>query len=302
MIEDLSLSRSSRAAFLAIFGGSLALGLALASGSSRADAAESSVATVAAHKGLTLAGARSLIAAGEEEARIRHTTGAIAIVDEGGNLIAVDRLDGTFAAGPNIATGKARTAAHFRKPTRFFEDVIAKGRTAMTALPDFTPLAGGIPLFVDGELVGAVGVSGAASAKEDEELAEVAAKALGRPASAVHLIDKATVTAAFAKGEPLLETADYKIHASHRDHAGKAEIHAADTDILYMLSGSATLVTGGSVVDPVTVEPGEIRGGAIKGGERRLLAAGDVVVVPKGTPHWFASVSGPIDYYAVKVH
>ena len=257
---------------------------------------------IATHKALTLDGARALVTAAQKVARERHTTGAVAVVDEGGNLIALDRLDGTFAAAANIAIGKARTAAQFKKPTRFFEDVIAKGRTAMTALPDFTPLGGGLPLTVDGQVVGAVGVSGAASAKEDEELAAIAAAALpAGPTAGVRLIDKQRVSAAFQKGEPLVETTDYKVHASHRSAAGKSEVHTDETDILYVLSGSATLVTGGTVVDPVTVEPGEIRGSAIKGGDRRQLVAGDVVIVPKGTPHWFQSVPGPIDYYAVKV-
>jgi len=211
---------------------------------------------IATRKALTLDGARGLIAAAQKVARERHTTGAVAVVDEGGNLIALDRLDGTFAAASSIALGKARTAAQFKKPTRFFEDVIAKGRTAMTALPDFTPLGGGLPLTVDGQVVGAVGVSGAASAKEDEELAAVAAAALpAGPTASVRLIDKQRVSAAFQKGEPLVETADYKVHASHRNSAGKSEVHTEETDILYMLSGSATLITGGAVVDPVTVEP-----------------------------------------------
>jgi glc operon protein GlcG len=276
---------------------SLALGLAWA----RFAHAEPAVTT---RKTLTLDGARDLIAAAQKVARARHTTGAVAVVDEGGNLVALDRLDGTFAVASGIAFGKARTAAQFKKPTRFFEDVIAKGRTAMTALPDFTPLGGGLPLIVDGQIVGAVGVSGAASAKEDEELAAVAAAALpgGAASAAVRVIDKDRVSAAFKKGEPLVETSDYKVHASHRDASGKSEVHTDDTDILYVLSGSATFVTGGDMVDPVTVGPGEIRGAGIKGGQRRSLAAGDVVIVPKGTPHWFEKVPGPIDYYAVKVH
>jgi glc operon protein GlcG len=151
-------------------------------------------------------------------------------------------------------------------------------------------------------VVGAVGVSGAASAKEDEELAEVAARAFGNHTDVVHLIEKSTVAAAFQKGQPLLETADYKVHASHREGAGKVEIHTSDTDILYVLSGTATFITGGTIVDPVTIEPGEIRGASLKGGDKRQLVAGDVVVVPKGIPHWFQTVPGPMDYYAVKVH
>jgi glc operon protein GlcG len=130
-------------------------------------------------RGLTLEGARKVIAATVAEAKGKNAPGgAIAVVDEGGNLIAVERLDNTFAAGANISIGKARTAVLFKKPTKFFEDVINKGRTAMTTLNDFTPLQGGIPIIVDGQIVGAVGVSGAASAQQDEELAIAGANAL----------------------------------------------------------------------------------------------------------------------------
>jgi glc operon protein GlcG len=109
---------------------------------------------------LTLDGAKRVIAAAVAEAKSKNAPGgAIAVVDEGGNLIAVERLDNTFAAGANISTGKARTAVLFQKPTKFFEDVINKGRTAMTTLNDFTPLQGGIPIMVDGQIVGAVGVA-----------------------------------------------------------------------------------------------------------------------------------------------
>src|SRR6266496_4158881 len=130
-------------------------------------------------KALTLDGAKKVIAAAVAEAKSKNAPGgAIAVVDEGGNLIAVERLDNTFAAGANISIGKARTAVLFKRPTKFFEDVINKGRTAMTTLNDFTPLQGGIPIIVDGQIIGAVGVSGAASAQQDEELAIAGAKAL----------------------------------------------------------------------------------------------------------------------------
>jgi glc operon protein GlcG len=82
------------------------------------------------------------------------------------------------AAGANISIGKARTAAIFKKPTKKFEDIINKGRTAMATLPDFTPLQGGVPIIVGGQIIGAVGVSGAASAQQDEELAMAGASAL----------------------------------------------------------------------------------------------------------------------------
>jgi glc operon protein GlcG len=123
-------------------------------------------------KGLTLDGAKKVIAAAVAEAKNKNAPGgAIAVVDEGGNLVALERLDNTFAAGANISIGKARTAVLFKRPTKFFEDAINKGRIAMTTLDDFTPLQGGIPLVVDAQVIGAVGVSGAASAEQDDELA-----------------------------------------------------------------------------------------------------------------------------------
>ena len=98
--------------------------------------------SVTTKKTLTLDGAKKAIAAAVAEARKSNATGVVAVVDDGGNLMALERLDGTFAAGANISIGKARTAVLFKKPTRFFEDVIGKGRTAMVAV-DFTPLQGG---------------------------------------------------------------------------------------------------------------------------------------------------------------
>lgn len=137
-------------------------------------------------KALNLEGAKKVIAAAVAEAKSKNAPGgAIAVVDEGGNLVAVERLDGTFAAGANISIGKARTAVLFMRPTKFFEDVINKGRAAMTTLNDFTPLQGGIPIVVDGQIIGAVGVSGAASAQQDEELAIAGAKALATSSAQV---------------------------------------------------------------------------------------------------------------------
>ena len=136
-------------------------------------------------KTLTLDGAERVIAAAKAKAQeLKSPGGVIAVVDAGGNLMALARLDGTFAAGANISIGKARTAVLFQKPTKVFEDIINKGRTAMAALPDsfFTPLQGGIPVVLDGQIIGGVGVSGASSAAQDEELAiagSEAAKAFG---------------------------------------------------------------------------------------------------------------------------
>src|SRR5258708_7277522 len=99
-------------------------------------------AQVADKKALTLDGAKKVMAAAQAEAKKSNSTGVIAIVDDGGNLIELERLDNTFAAGANISIGKARTAALFKHPTKFFEEVIKNGRTAMVALNDFTPLQG----------------------------------------------------------------------------------------------------------------------------------------------------------------
>jgi mannose-6-phosphate isomerase-like protein (cupin superfamily) len=117
----------------------------------------------------------------------------------------------------------------------------------------------------------------------------------------VTLIDHGRVAAAFARGAPLVETGDYKIHASRREGPGVAEVHTRDTDIAYVLRGSATLVTGGTVVELKSIAPEELRGAAITGGETRQLVPGDVVVIPNGVPHWFQEVDAPFLYYVVKV-
>ena len=119
--------------------------------------------------------------------------------------------------------------------------------------------------------------------------------------ASVRLIGHDQVEAAFAKGVPLIEVGDYKIHASRREGPGMAEIHTRDTDIAYVLRGSATLVTGGTAVDVKEIGPEELRGTAIQGGETRQLRVGDVVVIPNGVPHWFKEVQAPFLYYVVKV-
>ena len=109
------------------------------------------------------------------------------------------------------------------------------------------------------------------------------------------------VAAAFAKGMPLVEVESYKVHASRREASGQAEVHAKDTDIIYVLTGTATFVTGGTVVDGKNIEAEEIRGASIEGGETREIRPGDVIIVPNGTPHWFKEVPAPMTYYVVKV-
>jgi quercetin dioxygenase-like cupin family protein len=112
------------------------------------------------------------------------------------------------------------------------------------------------------------------------------------------------VAAAFAKGAVLYDGAggaNYMVHASRRAAAGQAEVHEQDTDVIYVLDGTATFVTGGTVVDGKTTAPGEIRGTAIKDGSVRQMQKGDVVIVPSGTPHWFREVPGTLTYFVVKV-
>lgn len=261
---------------------------------------------VAAKRGLTLEGARGVIAAAAAEARRHQVGGAFAVVDEGGNLLALERLDGTFAASGQISIGKARTAAIFQRPTRAFEEIIRGGRTPMLALHDFTPLQGGVPIVVDGQVVGAIGVSGAASAQQDEDFAVIGAAAArgfttaAASAPATTYIERGAVAAAFAKGVPLLEVDGYKIHASRREGPGVAEVHDWETDVVYVLEGSATVVTGGTVMEGKVTEPGQLRGAAIQGGQTRRIGKGDVVVIPAGVPHWFKEVSGPLTYFVVK--
>lgn len=113
------------------------------------------------------------------------------------------------------------------------------------------------------------------------------------------------VKAAFAKGETLVSGDEpgrnYSVFAMRRDRPGEAETHALDTDIFYVVEGSATFVTGGAAIDSKTTAPNEMRGASITGGETRHLSQGDVLIIPKGVPHWFKAVESPFLYYVVKV-
>lgn len=119
----------------------------------------------------------------------------------------------------------------------------------------------------------------------------------------VTYLDAATVRAAFEKGGVLFDGSgsDFMVHASRRDTTGQCEIHTRDADVIYVLDGSATFVTGGTCPDAKSIGPDEVRGTAIEGGESRRIAQGDVVIVPPDTPHWFKEIDGPVLYYVVKV-
>ncbi len=131
-------------------------------------------------------------------------------------------------------------------------------------------------------------------------LVAILAGSEARAQAVTHLPGEAVATA-FAKGSPLVENGTYKVHASRREMPGQAEVHVRDTDIIYVLDGTATIVTGGMVEGGRTTAPEEIRGRAISGGTAQRLAKGDVFIVPNGVPHWFTEVQGPFLYYVVKV-
>jgi glc operon protein GlcG len=130
---------------------------------------------VAVKHSLTLEGAKAVGEAAAKYAKANGAGPSIAVVDDSGNLLYFVRSEDSFAAGANVSIGKARTSAIFKKPTAFFEDTINKGRFTMTALPDFTPLKGGVPIVHEGHIIGAIGVSGAKSAAQDEEVAKAGA-------------------------------------------------------------------------------------------------------------------------------
>lgn len=121
------------------------------------------------------------------------------------------------------------------------------------------------------------------------------------PGDPVRYIPDTEVQAAFDKGAVLVDGGTYMVHASRREAPGMAEVHLKDTDIIHVLEGTATMITGGSVVDGKSTAADEIRGVSIKGGATRNLHRGDVIIVPSGTPHWFSEVQGPFLYYVVKV-
>jgi glc operon protein GlcG len=133
---------------------------------------------VTTHHSLTMEGAKKIAEAAVAFAKSNGANPSIAIVDEGGHLLHFVRMDGSFVASANVSIGKARTSATFKKPTKDFEDIVNKGRFTMTALLDFTPLQGGVPIVHEGHVVGAIGVSGAKSAAQDEEVAKAGADAI----------------------------------------------------------------------------------------------------------------------------
>ena len=128
-------------------------------------------------KFITLEAAKTMMAAGEAEARKNGWNVAIAIVDANGSLIMFHKLDETQHGSVAVSQGKARTAANFKRPTKALEEMIAGGKTAFLAVDGVVPLQGGVPVVVEGKVIGAIGVSGVMSA-QDEQVALAALAAL----------------------------------------------------------------------------------------------------------------------------
>ncbi len=114
---------------------------------------------------------------------------------------------------------------------------------------------------------------------------------------------KEQVDKIFASGGSFMKDKEgkFQITAGRRESPGTPEVHAKDTDIFYIVEGTATIVTGGTLVDEKTVAPDEIRGGSVKGGTETTLKKGELIVIPHGTPHWITQVQGTFEYLVVKV-
>ncbi|GAA0638928.1 GlcG/HbpS family heme-binding protein [Brevundimonas lenta] len=125
---------------------------------------------------ISLADAQALIERAMAEARSRNFRMAFAVVEPSGELVAFARMDDVQYASIEVSQRKAETAARFRRPTSSHEEGVAGGRHAILGVSEIIPLSGGVPIIVDGRVVGAIGVSGASSAQDDE----VARAALAR--------------------------------------------------------------------------------------------------------------------------
>jgi glc operon protein GlcG len=127
-------------------------------------------------KALTLSGAKRIAAAAEAEAVKNKWNVVIAIVDDGGNLLYLQRADGTQIGSVDVAVAKARTAIKFKRPSKALEDAVAGGRNAVLALPGAVPVEGGVPLMAASEIIGAIGVSGVTSQQDGQIAAAGAAE------------------------------------------------------------------------------------------------------------------------------
>jgi uncharacterized protein GlcG (DUF336 family) len=252
---------------------------------------------------LTYEGAKLVAEAAGAEAARRGVAPVISAVDAGGALMYLVRPDHAQVASVEVTTDKARTAAIYRRPSKDFEDQASGGRPSALHLARSVPLQGGIPIEHDGHVIGAVGVSGATSADEDNELAQIGAAALAANGhgNGAAFFPAAEVAERFAAGGLLLDTSGYKIDAGRREAPGEVEYHEHTVDVMRVVEGAATVVLGGEMRDVREVGPGELRAASVDGGEARDLGPGDVLAIPNGVPHQFVQVSEPVLYFVVKV-
>jgi glc operon protein GlcG len=123
---------------------------------------------LATKKVLTLEAAKAILAAAQAEARRNGWTMVICVVDDGAHVICLERMDGTQIASVQVAQDKAATAVRFKRPTKALEDAVAGGRLVVMKLGDVTPVEGGLPIVVGGQVIGGIGVSGATSAQDGQ--------------------------------------------------------------------------------------------------------------------------------------
>jgi uncharacterized protein GlcG (DUF336 family) len=128
-------------------------------------------------KSLSLEDAKKAAAAAAAEAKKNSWNMAIALLDDGGNLLYFERSDETQIGSIDVALGKARTAFMFKRPTKALEDVLNSGQYAIMTFPNSVPREGGLPIFSDGKMIGAIGVSGGTSA-QDAQTAKAGVDAL----------------------------------------------------------------------------------------------------------------------------
>jgi mannose-6-phosphate isomerase-like protein (cupin superfamily) len=132
-------------------------------------------------------------------------------------------------------------------------------------------------------------------------LIAAASFAASAQSSGVTFVGHDKVAEALAKGGSLVAAPNLSVSGNHRAVPGQVEVHEKETDILYIIEGEATFVTGGKMVGGKQTGPGQLRGTDVQGGETRHLQKGDVVVIPAGIPHWFKEVSPTVNYFTVKV-
>ncbi len=143
-------------------------------------AAETARAQLIEKKTISLAAAKKMAAAAEAEAIKNNWTMVISVLDDGGNLVDLERMDGTQLGSIEVSQGKARTALQFKRPSKVFQDLVDKDQPHLVTLDHVTAVQGGLPIMMDGKVIGAIGASGGTSA-QDEQCAQAGLNTLVAP-------------------------------------------------------------------------------------------------------------------------